>query len=503
MLYPSLNEFKALCAKGNLIPVYREILADMDTPVTAFLKLGGTPSFLLESVVGGEKWARYSFIGSRPSKIITARGKSVEIREEGKPPEVFISDDPLDVLKKEVSRYVPVEVKGIPRFFGGLVGYMGYDMVRFFEKIPDKSRYGLALPDMFFMLTDTMLIFDSLQQKIKVVSNAHVEDKDPDDAYREAEDKIGEIIERLNKTVVPAPSASVKSKTQRVKDGKERTDGPFTSSFGAKEAFQEAVVRAKEFVMAGDVVQVVLSQRFERELSANPFDVYRALRVINPSPYMYYLDTGEARIVGSSPEILARLEGKTVVLRPIAGTRKRGETEPEDKQLEEELKRDPKEIAEHIMLVDLGRNDVGRVSRTGSVRVTELMSVERYSHVMHLVSHVEGELRDGLDAFDVLRASFPAGTVSGAPKVRSMEIIEELEPIRRGPYAGAVGYFSYSGNMDTCITIRTLVIKDQKVYVQSGAGIVADSDPEREYWETVNKAMAMMKAVDMAEKDFE
>jgi anthranilate synthase component 1 len=356
---------------------------------------------------------------------------------------------------------------------------------------------------MFFMLTDTMLIFDSLQQKIKVVSNAHIEGKKPDEAYYEAENKIGEIIERLNHTAVPVPPPAVEGRAQGVKDGKKGMNGSFTSSFGTREAFKEAVSKAKEFVMAGDVVQVVLSQRFERELSVDPFNVYRALRVINPSPYMYYLDTGEARIVGSSPEILARLEGKTVVLRPIAGTRRRGETESEDKELEEELKKDPKEIAEHIMLVDLGRNDVGRVARTGSVKVTELMSVERYSHVMHLVSHVEGGLREGLDAFDVLRASFPAGTVSGAPKVRSMEIIEELEPTRRGPYAGAVGYFSYSGNMDTCITIRTLIIKDQKVYVQSGAGIVADSDPEREYWETVNKAMAMMKAVDMAEKDFE
>ncbi|HUO77754.1 MAG TPA: anthranilate synthase component I [Thermodesulfovibrionales bacterium] len=503
MLYPALNEFKALCAKGNLIPVYREILADMDTPVTAFLKLGGTPSFLLESVVGGEKWARYSFIGSRPSKVIMAWGRRVEIREEGKPPMVFDSDDPLEVLKKEVSRYVPVEVRGIPRFFGGLVGYMGYDMVRFFEKIPDRSREGLGLPDMFFMLTDTMLIFDSLQQKIKVVSNAHIEGKKPDEAYHEAEDKIREIIERLNQTSVTVPPPAVAGRAQGVREGKKRMNGSFTSSFGTREAFKEAVSKAKEFVMAGDVVQVVLSQRFERELSVDPFNVYRALRVINPSPYMYYLDTGEARIVGSSPEILARLEGKTVVLRPIAGTRRRGETESEDKELEEELKKDPKEIAEHIMLVDLGRNDVGRVARTGSVKVTELMSVERYSHVMHLVSHVEGELREGLDAFDVLRATFPAGTVSGAPKVMSMEIIEELEPTRRGPYAGAVGYFSYSGNMDTCITIRTLIIKDQKVYVQSGAGIVADSDPEGEYGETVNKAIAMMKAVDMAEKDFE
>jgi anthranilate synthase component 1 len=487
MTYPDLEKFQELAGKGNLIPVYREILADRDTPVTAFLKLGGTPSFLLESVEGGEKWARYSFIGSRPSKIITGRGKSVEVVNGQEPPVVIESDNPVDIIKKEISRYRPVEIEGLPIFFGGLVGYMGYDMVKFFEPIREREKEGLGLPDFFFMLTDTMLIFDSLRQKIKVLSNAHIEDRSPVRAYREAELKIEEMIAKLRAPLVHGGTEP---------SGKA---GGVRSNF-ARQDFLAAVEKSKEYVMAGDVVQVVLSQRFERDSAVDPFDLYRALRVINPSPYMYYLDIGEAKIAGSSPEILVRLEDGRIVLRPIAGTRKRGENETADKALEEELKKDPKEIAEHIMLVDLGRNDVGKVAKIGSVSVSELMTVERYSHVMHLVSNVEGDLREGLDAFDVLAACFPAGTVSGAPKVRAMEIIEELEPTRRGPYAGAVGYFSYSGNMDTCITIRTLIIKDGKVYVQAGAGIVADSQPEREYAETVNKAKGMMKAADMAEE---
>jgi anthranilate synthase component 1 len=487
MLYPSLKEFRELAEKGNLVPVYKEILADTDTPVSAYLKLGGTPSFLLESVEGGEKWARYSFLGSRPSKIIKGKGKTVEIINGQKPPLVIESNNPVDLIKREISRYRPVEIKGLPRFFGGLVGYMGYDMVKFFEPIQEGEKEGLGLPDFFFMLTDTMLIFDSLRQKIKVLSNAHIEDKSPDEAYREAEQKIDDIISKLRTPLILGDT---------VFGGK--SNG--TRSNFTKQDFLSAVEKSKEYVMAGDIVQVVLSQRFERDAGGDPFHIYRALRVINPSPYMYYLDIGDAKIVGSSPEILVRFEDGKIVLRPIAGTRKRGETESADRALEEELKKDPKEIAEHIMLVDLGRNDVGRVAKIGSVKVTELMTVERYSHVMHLVSNVEGDLKDGLDAFDVLAACFPAGTVSGAPKVRAMEIIEELEPTRRGPYAGAVGYFSYSGNMDTCITIRTLIVKDGKVYVQAGAGIVADSEPEKEYIETMNKAKGMMTAVDMAEE---
>ncbi|MFZ3122380.1 MAG: anthranilate synthase component I [Thermodesulfovibrionales bacterium] len=491
MLYPDLKEFKSLCEKGNLIPVYREILADFDTPVSAFLKIGKSPSFLLESVVGGEKWARYSFLGTNPSKVIKGRGKKIEIRERGKKPVVFEADDPVDVLKKEIALYKPVDVPGLPRFSGGLVGYMGYDMVRFFERVPDSKKPGIDLPDMFFMLADTMLIFDSLKQKIKIVSNVHVDGKSPAKAYKEAVEKVDAITEKLK---------SSKLKVKNLKFKNRKSSNKFTSSFKTRGAFEEAVLKSKEYIAAGDIFQVVLSQRFERKSDVDPFDVYRALRVINPSPYMYYIDTGDTEIVGSSPEILVRVEDKKIVLRPIAGTRERGETEAEDKTLEEELKKDPKEMAEHIMLVDLGRNDVGRVAEKGSVEVTELMAVERYSHVMHMVSNVEGNLANGLDAFDVLRACFPAGTVTGAPKVRAMEIIDELEPIKRGPYAGAVGYFSYSGNMDTCITIRTLIIKDGKVYVQAGAGIVADSVPEREYTETVNKAMGMMKAVEMAER---
>jgi len=487
MHYPDITEFKRLSEKGNLIPVYREILADTYTPVTAFLRLGGTPSFLLESVEGGEKWARYSFIGSRPSKVLRGRGSEVEVIEGGGPPLVIEADNPLAVIKKEIGAYRPVEVKGLPRFFGGLVGYIGYDMVRFFEQVQQAEKQGLGLPDFFLMLTDTMLIFDSLRQKIQVVSNAHIDGRGIEEIYRESVQKIDMIISRLK-----SPS-----------EAKESAAGTTSDGFGSnmqKEDFLSAVERSKEYVMAGDVVQVVLSQRFERASQVDPFTVYRALRVINPSPYMYYLDTGDAQLVGSSPEILVRMENGGIVLRPIAGTRRRGETESVDRALEEELKQDPKEVAEHIMLVDLGRNDVGRVAKVGSVKVTDLMTVERYSHVMHLVSNVEGDLKDGLDAFDVLGACFPAGTVSGAPKVRAMEIIEELEPTRRGPYAGSVGYFSYSGNMDMCITIRTLIMKDSKVYVQAGAGIVADSDPEKEYTETVNKAKGMMKAVDMAEE---
>ena len=510
MVYPDLEGFKTLSSKGNVIPVYREILADTDTPVSAALKLGGTPSFLLESVVGGEKWARYSFLGSRPSKIIKSWGRRVEIKDEKRKKQVFDADDPLDIIKNEIKAYNPVDVKGLPRFCGGLVGYMGYDMVRFFEKVPDQKKPGLDLPDMFFMVADTMLIFDGLRQTIKIVSNAYLDGKDSTEAYSEAVEKIERVVERLKRSGV---KQRAKSKEQRVKGNKQGDPGVqysvlntefssgYSSSFVTRGAFEKAVLKGKEYIMSGDVVQVVLSQRFERESHVDPFHIYRALRVINPSPYMYYIDTGDAKIVGSSPEILVRLEGRKIILRPIAGTRKRGETEEEDALLEAELRDDPKERAEHIMLVDLGRNDVGRVAETDSVKVTELMTVERYSHVMHLVSNVEGNLKNGLDAFDVLRASFPAGTVTGAPKVRAMEIIEDLEPTRRGPYAGAVGYFSYSGNMDTCITIRTLVIKDNKVYVQAGAGIVADSIPLKEYAETLNKAMGMMRAVDMAEKE--
>ncbi len=390
-------------------------------------------------------------------------------------------------------------MEGLPAFYGGLVGYLGYDMVRFMEELPQENTEGLGLPDMFLMHTDLMLVFDNLRQTIKVVCNVHLNGSgEPGDAYDRAIERIDDVIERLNAPLDHKGAGALLSDTRLVTG-----DEGFVSSFGDKEEFKAAVQRAKDYVHAGDIVQVVLSQRFQRNSEVKPFNVYRALRVVNPSPYMYYLDTGDAEIVGSSPEILVRLEDRNITVRPIAGTRKRGATEEEDQELAEDLLADPKEKAEHIMLLDLGRNDVGRVAETGSVRVTDFMVIERYSHVMHMVSNVAGKLLKGLDSFDVLRASFPAGTVSGAPKIRAMEIIEELEPVIRGPYAGSVGYFGYSGNMDMAITIRTLVIRDGVIYLQAGAGIVADSVPENEYQETVNKAMGMMRAVYMAEAELE
>ncbi len=503
----NFNEFKslALASKskgGNLIPLYKEILGDIDTPVSAFLKLNGKPAFLLESVVGGEKWARYSFIGIDPALTIALHGRNVEIKGKDRADvrELSGTDDPLDMVKEILSGYKPVKVKGLPRFSGGFVGYLGYDVVKFFERVSDMQRPGIDMPDVFFMLTDTIIVFDNLKQTIKVVYNVYTEGKDLKEAYKDAEKRINEIINRLMSKTIKREGEEKSPQSPFTKGGSEEIfNNGFSSNF-KKQDFLDAVSKAKEYVMSGDVVQVVLSQRFQRHAGSHPFDIYRTLRVINPSPYMYYLDTGEAALVGSSPEILVRLEGDKITLRPIAGTRRRGDTESEDRSLEDDLKKDPKEIAEHIMLVDLGRNDVGRVARIGSVKVTELMMVEKYSHVMHMVSNVEGSIKEGLDAFDVFRACFPAGTVSGAPKVRAMEIIEELEPTKRGAYAGAVGYFGYSGNMDTCITIRTLIIKNGKVYVQAGAGIVADSVPENEYIETVNKAMAMMKAVEHASR---
>lgn len=498
---PEKKTFRALARSGkNLIPVYKEILADTLTPVNAFLKLGESPSFLFESVIGGEKWARYSFLGLKPAITIKASGTRVELKEGKGKTTSFETPDPIEFLREFMGKFNAAEAAelSLPRFYGGFVGYIGYDMVRFMEELPDGGKRGLEMPDMFLMLTDALLIFDYLKQNVKVLVNVRLEPgDDPLLEYEKAVGKIDRIIKRLR---APVQKAS-KELFDFGANGKIKKPA-FSSSFRKRKDFEKAVERTKEYILAGDIVQGVLSQRFEKETSADPFSIYRALRVINPSPYMYFLDTGGAQLVGSSPEILVRLEGDEITLRPIAGTRRRGKTQEEDGALELELKADPKELAEHIMLVDLGRNDVGRVARIGSVKVPELMVVERYSHVMHIVSNVEGRLRKGLNSFDVLKACFPAGTVSGAPKVRAMEIIEELEPVRRGPYAGAVGYFGFSGNMDTCITIRTLIIKDKVVYVQAGAGIVADSVPENEYIETLNKAMAMMEAVRMAEESF-
>lgn len=505
MFYPSLEDFKEKAKEGNLIPVYKEILADMETPVSAFLKIdNGQYSYLLESVVGGEKWARYSFLGSRPSVIIKGKGDKVEIIRNGEIEVLSFKKDPLEVIKKEMDRYRPVKIPGLPRFFGGAVGFLGYDIVRFFEKLPDYNKEGLDLPDLLFMITDTLLIFDSLAQKIKVVSNAHISDGNIEKAYEEAKGKIENIIERLRTNRVQGFKGSrgqgIYSNPRILEPSNPSATTAGINSNLTRYEFEHMVTKAKDYIASGDIIQVVLSQRFEKEVSIAPFEIYRALRIINPSPYMYFLRFGDTSMIGSSPEILVRLEGRVLEERPIAGTRIRGSTEEEDRSLEEELLSDPKEMAEHIMLVDLGRNDLGRVSEIGSVRMKELMVVERYSHVMHIVSDIEGILSEGKDAYDVLRACFPAGTVSGAPKIRAMEIIEELEPTRRGPYAGAVGYFSFSGNMDTCITIRTIIIKDGTAYIQAGAGIVADSEPEREYYETLNKAKGMFKAIEMAEE---
>lgn len=489
MYYPDFDTFADLSSRGNLIPVYREIMADMDTPVSAFKKIDdGRFSFLLESIEGGEKWARYSFLGSNPSVVLRSKGTTVEIVGADGTVESRQTDDPLGFLKTYLGKFNPVEIPGLPRFFGGAVGYLGYDMVRYFEKLVTENPAINDTYDSYFVLTDTIVIFDNVQQKIKVVSNAHVDGgRSAEDAYSEATEKIEAIVRKLKTSLGPVNSQPAAGRAA------------FVSNV-TRTAFEESVLKAKEYVKAGDIIQVVLSQRFSAELTVDPFEIYRVLRTLNPSPYMFFLRLHDTMVVGASPEVMVRKEGDTAELRPIAGTRPRGDSPEKDAIFERELLDDPKELAEHVMLVDLGRNDLGRVCKIGTVQVSELMVVERYSHVMHIVSNVRGDLEEEKDAFDVLRATFPAGTLSGAPKVRAMEIIDELEPVRREVYGGAVGYFSFSGNMDMAIAIRTLVVKDGKVHLQAGAGIVADSDPASEYQETVNKAMAVVKAIEAAER---
>jgi anthranilate synthase component I len=488
MYYPDFATFASLAAKGNLVPVYREIMADLDTPVSAFRKIDdGRYSFLLESIEGGEKWARYTFLGSAPSVVIRSLGNTVEVLGEDGTIEKEEVADPCAFIRDYLARYTPVEMAGLPRFFGGAVGYLGYDMIRHFEHLPTAKPAVIGAYDSYFVITDTIVIFDNVGQKIKVVSNAYLDDgKTPEDAYKAATAKIDGIIGKLK---APLPARAWQPPARKIS---------FVSNM-SREEFEAAVVKAKEYVKAGDVIQVVLSQRFSGELTVDPFDIYRVLRTLNPSPYMFFLRLDDTLVVGASPEVMVRKEGTKAELRPIAGTRSRGATAEEDEQLERDLLADPKERAEHVMLVDLGRNDLGRVCKIGTVRVSELMVVERYSHVMHIVSNVQGELEVGKDAFDVVRATFPAGTLSGAAKVRAMQIIDETEPVRREIYGGAVGYFSFSGNMDMAIAIRTLVVKDGKVHLQAGAGIVADSDPASEYRETVNKAMAVVKAIETVE----
>jgi anthranilate synthase component 1 len=491
MYFPDIESFKKLSRQGNLIPVYREIMADMDTPVTAFKKIDdGRFAFLLESIEGGEKWGRYTFLGSSPSLIVRSKGNTLEIIENGHMTSRK-SEDPLDCIREILSRFTPVEVEGLPRFFGGAVGYMGYDMVRHFEHLPTNKPALLDAYDAYFLFTDTIVIFDTMSLKIKVVSNAHLNgNKTAEEAYRSATDNIDSIIKRLR---MPLPLNIPLTSSTKVE----------LHSNVSRKDFEASVEKAKEYVRSGDIIQVVLSQRFSGELSADPLDIYRVLRTLNPSPYMFFLRLDDTVIAGASPEVMVRKEGDRVELRPIAGTRPRGATSDEDARLAEDLLADPKERAEHVMLVDLGRNDLGRVCTVGSVTVSELMIIERYSHVMHIVSNVQGQLEASRDAFDLVRATFPAGTLSGAPKVRAMQIIDELEPVRREIYGGAVGYFSFSGNMDLAITIRTLVIKNGKVHLQAGAGLVADSDPASEWQETINKGMAVMRAIELAEKGLE
>ena len=477
MYYPSLEQVKELAHKGNLIPICREINADLDTPVSAYLKVARPPySFLLESVEGGERVARYSFIGTEPDTVIkTGLGQEL-----GKL-------DPLETIERELNRYKLIEVPNMQRFNGGAVGYLSYESVNYFEELPTPDAVMLDVPESVFMLTKTYMVFDHVGHKISIVSHANL-NGDAESAYSEAVARIDEIIRRLQQPLSTS-MASRSAPSQRLA----------TESNMTPEEFYDMVNQVKEYIVAGDVIQTVVSQRLSRPTTADPFQIYRSLRAINPSPYMYYLELDGFQIVGASPEMLVQVENGVVSTNPIAGTRPRGTDQPEDDANEEELRSDEKERAEHIMLVDLGRNDIGRVSEPGSVSVNQLMDVERYSHVMHLVSRVSGKLRKGYTNFDALRACFPAGTVSGAPKIRAMEIIAELEPDKRGPYAGAVGYFDFTGNMDTAIDIRTLVIKDGVAHAQAGGGIVYDSTPDFEYRETLHKASALMRAIDAAE----
>jgi len=490
-MFPDFAQFKKLAKKGNVIPVYEEILGDLETPVSAYLKVArGDFSCLLESVESQENIGRYSFLATQPSMIFETKGSHVTVRKAGrrgyKVIRSTVSDDPLGELRSVMGglRFVPVD--GLPRFCGGLIGYMGYDMVRFFERIPDKNPDDLKVADSLFMFSDTLLIFDHVNRKIKVVVNALPEGSTNAQvraAYARSRRKINDMLRRLKKPLKGSAFSPHASGQVRV------------TSNVTREQFRKAVRKAKEYIRKGDIIQVVLSQRFSAPLRSESFDVYRSLRAVNPSPYMFFLKMRDLVLVGSSPELLVRCEDGVVSTRPIAGTRPRGHNEAQDQRFAKDLLGDAKERAEHLMLVDLGRNDLGRVSKYASVKVDEFMAVEKYSHVMHLVSNVTGRLKKGKDAWDALRACFPAGTLSGAPKIRAMEIIDELETVRRGPYGGAIGYFGFSGNLDSCIIIRTIVIKNETLYMQAGAGIVADSDPDREYQETVNKARALMEAV--------
>jgi anthranilate synthase component 1 len=499
MYNPTLTQVEQLARQGNLIPVHRDLPADMETPVSLYLKLQDEgPCFLLESVSGGEQVARYSFIGVRPRGMMTAFGQQVHLTGEGHSRTVNLEagQDPLHVLKEEMSKYKPVRLPDLPRFIGGAVGFVSYDAVRHFERLPDDNPDDLKLPDAAFLLAHTIVVFDHARQRIQVVSNADLSRGDVRTAYRRAISRIDEVVARLNAPLpeVPPPGDVPSNGLQ--------------ANFSLDE-YKTIVEKAKAYIAAGDIFQVVLSQRLSRRTSAHPLSIYRALRMHNPSPYMVFMrfpggiGSPPLHVISASPEMHVRLEEGEAELRPIAGTRWRGQTVEEDDALAEELLQDEKERAEHVMLVDLGRNDLGRVCRYNTVRVEEMMVIERYSHVMHIVSDVKAQVNPGFDAFDLIRATFPAGTVSGAPKVRAMEIIDELENTRRGIYAGIIGYIGYDGNMDSCIALRTAVMQGDTIHIQAGGGIVADSDPQHEYEESWNKARALAEAVDYAEQKAE
>jgi anthranilate synthase component 1 len=493
-IQPSRSEFTALAKQGNTVPVYLDLTADCETPLGAYSKIRAEgPAFLFESIVGGERISRFSFLGSNPRKVIRVLEDVVTISHKNGTVETFPTPgDPLKIIEDEMARYEPVRLPGMPPFTGGAVGYVGHEYVHYIEPtIVKPTENQLELPILYYMITDSVVIFDHVRQVLRVCVNAHIE-SDTDAAYDLAVAEIRTICAQLEK---PQPLAQ-----------RELSEpGPVTVPQGnfTQPEFEAAVNSAKEYVRSGDVIQTVLSQRFEKEFKPTPVDLYRALRTVNPSPYMFLLEDADFSVVGASPEVHVRLTEDKVEIRPIAGTRHRGNNEEEDLALEKDLLADEKECAEHLMLVDLARNDIGRVCEYGSIHVQDYMSIERYSHVMHIVSHVSGTIRSDCSAYDLMRATFPAGTLSGAPKVRALQIIAELEKSQRGVYGGALGYFGYEGNHDSCIGIRTAVIKNGKIYIQSGAGVVADSVPENEFIETLNKAKGMLKAVSLAEAMFQ